>query len=59
MADADELGTSRLIEARANGFVLIGQAAAYVWVASPRFTLELEAAESLLPSGLVTISADA
>jgi hypothetical protein len=58
-ADANDFATSRLIEARADGFVLIGQAAAYVWVASPRFTLELEAAKSLLPTGLVTISADA
>jgi len=57
-ADANDLATSRLIEARANGFVLIGQAAAYVWVASPQFTLELEGAKSLLPSGLVTISRD-
>jgi hypothetical protein len=57
-ADANNLGTSRLIEARANGFVLIGQAAAWVWVASPRFTLELEEAKSLLPLGLVTISRD-
>ena len=55
-ADANDLGTSRLIEARANGFVLIGQAPAWVWVASPRFTLELEEAKSLLPLGLVTIS---
>jgi hypothetical protein len=39
--DANDLGTSRLTEARANGFVLIGQAAAWLWVASPRFALEL------------------
>jgi hypothetical protein len=57
-ADANDLGTSRLIEARANGFVLIDQVAAWVWVASPRFTLELEEAKSLLPLGLVTISRD-
>jgi hypothetical protein len=57
-ADANDFATSRLIEARADGFVLIGQAAAYVWVASPRVTLELEGAKSLLPSGLVTISQD-
>ena len=57
-ADANDLGTSRLIEARANGFVLMGQTAAWVWVASPRFTLELEEAKSLLPLGLVTISRD-
>jgi hypothetical protein len=57
-ADANDLGTSRLIEARANGFVLIGQAAAWVWAASPRFTLELEEAKSLLPLGLRTISRD-
>ena len=57
-ADANDLGTSRLIEARANGFVLIGQADAWMWAASPRFTLELEEAKSLLPLGLVTISRD-
>ena len=57
-ADANDLGTSRLIEARANGFVLIGQPAAWVWAASPRFTLELKEAKSLLPLGLVTISRD-
>lgn len=55
-ADANDLGTSPLIEARANGFILIRQAGAYAWVASPRFTLELEKAKALLPLGLVTIS---
>jgi hypothetical protein len=56
--DANDLGTSRLTEARANGFVLIGQAAAWLWVASPRFALELGEAKSLLPLGLLTISRD-
>lgn len=56
--DANELSTARLIEARADGFVVIRQEGAAGWVDAPRFTAELDRATSLLPSGLVTISRD-
>ena len=56
LADANELRNTRLIEARANGFVMIRQPGVAEWVDAPPFTVELERATSLLPSGLVTIS---
>jgi hypothetical protein len=57
-ADANELSTTRLIEARADGFVVIRQDGVAGWVKAPLFTVELDRATSLLPSGLVTISRD-
>ena len=56
--DANNLSTTRLIEARADGFVMIRQAGVAGWVDAPLFTVKLERATSLLPSGLVTISRD-
>jgi hypothetical protein len=56
--DTNELSTTRLIEARANGFVMIRYDGGAGWVYAPLFTVELDRATSLLPSGLVTISRD-
>ena len=56
--DANDLSTTRRIDARANGFVVIRQDGVAGWVEAPLFTLVLERATSLLPSGLVTISRD-
>jgi hypothetical protein len=56
--DANDLSTTRRIDARANGFVVIRQDGVVGWVEAPLFTLELDRATSLLPSGLVTISRD-
>ena len=55
-ADANELSTTRLIDARANGLVMIRHDGGAGWVDAPLFTVELDRATSLLPSGLVTIS---
>jgi hypothetical protein len=56
--DANDLSTTRRIDARANGLVVIRQDGVAGWVEAPLFTLELDRATSLLPSGLVTISRD-
>ena len=56
LADANELGNTRLIEARAQGFVMIRQDGVAGWVDAPPFTVELERARALLPAGLITIS---
>ena len=56
--DANDLSTARRIDARANGFVVIRQDGVAGWVEAPLFTLQLDRATSLLPSGLVTISRD-
>jgi hypothetical protein len=56
--DANDLSTAPGIEARAQGAVLLLAPGLRGWVATPRFTSDLDCAKSLLPSGVLTISRD-
>jgi hypothetical protein len=58
VTDANDLITARGIEARAKGNVLLLAPGLRGWLAAPRFTLDMDCAKSLLPSGLLTISRD-
>jgi hypothetical protein len=56
--DANSLTSAALIDARANGLILINHAAIKGWTEAPRYTEDARCANLLVPDGLSTIARD-